>query len=543
MRNNSSSVAAGGARSKKPARLSGRRRVERLERRKLLAREARAVRRRLKAAVRVNGDGPLLGRSRPLLEMAERSRGVANGGIGLVQLVTVRAGLAEEINARVGLLAQHRPYFESDHVFNIVFNVLCGGTCLQDIELRRGDRAFLDGLGVPALPDPTTAGDFCRRFDPVSIIALEDAFMAARHRVWAAQHAEFFSQTACIDIDATIVATTGETKEGIGLSYDKVWGYSCLVCSLANTKEPLRLALFGANRPSHEGAAEMLDRSVADCRAGGFSDIRLRGDSDYSLTANFDRWDDDGISFVFGYDAKANLVTLAEGQPGEDYHQLVALTETALAKQALAEKIAAGVVKPRTRRPNTKAEFVTNHGYKNVATVGEDITEFSYQPGKCSRPYRMIAVRKNLNVTGENILFNQYRYFFYITNDTNMTADEIVAEARSRCNQENLHAQLKTARAFHAPLDTLHANRAYMTIATLAWTLKAWTALLLPVSARWERTHTSQRERLLRMEFRTFCQSFVNIPAQIVRTARQTRWRLLAFNPSLQTLFRLYDSL
>ena len=543
MTNNSSSAAAGGARWKDAMRPSGRRRAERQERRKLLAREARSIRRQLKAAVRVNPDGPVLGRSRPVLEMAERSRGVANGGIGLVELVAARAGLAEEINARVQLLAQHRPYFESDHVFNIGFNILCGGTCLQDIELRRCDRAFLDGLAVESLPDPTTAGDFCRRFDPVSITALEGAFMAARHRVWAAQPVGFVSQTACIDIDATIVATTGETKEGIGLSYDKVWGYSCLVCSLANTKEPLHLALFGANRPSHEGAAELLDRSVTDCRAGGFADIRLRGDSDYSLTANFDRWSNDGIGFVFGYDAKQNLVTLADDQPGEHYRELVGLTETALAKQALAAQIDTGAVKPRARRANTKAEFVAEHGYKNVRTVGEDITEFSYKPGKCGRDYRMIAVRKDLNVTSDNVLFAAFRYFFYITNDTNMTADEIVAEARSRCNQENLHAQLKAARALKAPLDTLHANWAYMTMATLAWTLKAWTALLLPVSARWEQAHTSQRERLLRMELRTFCQSFIQIPAQIVRTGRQTRWRLLAWNPWLQTMFRLYDSL
>ena len=35
---------------------------------------------------------------------------------------------------------------------------------LDDIELRRNDEAYLNALGAAALPDPTTAGDFCRRF-------------------------------------------------------------------------------------------------------------------------------------------------------------------------------------------------------------------------------------------------------------------------------------------------------------------------------------------------------------------------------------------
>jgi len=65
-------------------------------------------------------------------------------------------------------------------------------------------------------------------------------------------------------------------------------------------------------------------------------------------------------------------------------------------------------------------------------------------------------------------------------------------------------------------------------MATLAWSLKAWCALLLPVSPRWARRHNEQRQRLLTMEFHTFRSAFIDIPAQIVKTGRRLRWRILA---------------
>jgi hypothetical protein len=83
------------------------------------------------------------------------------------------------------LLKVHRPYHESDHVLNIAYNALCGGLCLEDIELRRQDEAFLDALGARRIPDPTTEGDFCRRFDELGIRALRQALHDTRHQVWA----------------------------------------------------------------------------------------------------------------------------------------------------------------------------------------------------------------------------------------------------------------------------------------------------------------------------------------------------------------------
>jgi hypothetical protein len=178
-------------------------------------------------------------------------------------------------------------------------------------------------------------------------------------------------------------------------------------------------------------------------------------------------------------------------------------------------------------------------------TGGGLVVEFDYRPGKCAKDYRVVALRKNLSIErGDNVLFEEHRFFFYITNDRRLSAQQVVAEARDRCNQENLHAQLKgSMRALHAPVNTLVANWAYMTMASIAWTLKAWCALLLPVNGRWAEQHLTQRRALLAMEFHTFRQAFIEIPCQIIRHARQVRWRVQAWNPWLGAFFRLDNAL
>jgi hypothetical protein len=495
--------------------------------------EETAIKRRLERAVRPNMTGPVLGRANIAYELSERTKGTAHGGIGLVAKLVNSCGLAGEIDRSLELLKLHKPYHESDHVLNIAYNILCGGQRLEDIETRRCDRVFLDGLGTQSLPDPTTAGDFCRRFDAASIIALQEAVNRARLKVWRRQPDSFFEQPAVIDADASIVPTDAQTKAGMDISYKGTWGYSALVVSLANTKEPLYLGLRGANRPSHEGVIDYYDRAIALCRQAGFTEIRLRGDTDFSLTTELDRWDDDGVRFVFGYDAKANLVAAAEGQPPDLYHELVTRAEAQIATTT------------RTRPANVKDGIVRERNYKVLRQTAEDVVEFSYRPGNCTRDYRVVALRKNISVErGENVLFSEYRYFFYITNDPNLTADEVINEARQRCNQENLISQLKSdVRALHAPVNTLNANWAYMTMAALAWTLKAWSALLLPITPRWAERHNEQRRRLLTMEFRTFRQAFIEIPCQIVTTGRRVRWRILAYNQWLTAFFRLIDTL
>ena len=125
-------------------------------------------------------------------EVSSRTRAIACGGIGMIHEMVSRLGLAEEINGSLQVLKIYLPYSESDHVLNIAYNLLAGGTCLDHLELRRNDEVYLDALGVQRIPDPTTAGDFCRRFSAWQIQQLMEAFNKIRLRVWAQQPSAVF---------------------------------------------------------------------------------------------------------------------------------------------------------------------------------------------------------------------------------------------------------------------------------------------------------------------------------------------------------------
>jgi hypothetical protein len=470
-------------------------------------------------------------RARARLDVAERVDAVPYGGLAVVHRLVDHLGLHDRIDwALHGLLKVHRPYSEADHVLNIAFNALCGGQVLDDIEVRRNDVAFLDMLGARMIPDPTTAGDFCRRLDRNDIFDLMSAINETRLEVWKQQPQAFRDQTARIDADGTFVATTGECKEGMDISYKGIWGYHPLVVSLANTREPLFVVNRSGSRPSAEGAADILDKAIALCRRAGFSKILLRGDTDFSMTTHLDRWDNDGVSFVFGYDATKGLQQRADALGAAQYAELVRHADDAFETK-----------KRRAKQPRVKERIVRERGHRNLVLKREDVAEFEYQPTAASRPYRMIALRKTiLEERRQTCLSTLTRYFFYITNDRSLSAEEVVAEANGRCGQEDLIGQLKHgARALHAPVNTLESNWAYMVMTSLAWNMKAWFAMMLPVHGRWRRRHEGERDRLLFMDFRTFVQRIILIPVQLVRTARRLVLRVLCWRPDIPILFRL----
>ncbi len=405
---------------------------------------------------------------------SDRVRGLATGGISAMHRLAHHTGLVDAIDRHVEVLKVALPYHESDHVLGIAYHVLCGGTCLQDIEQRRQDEVYLDALGTQRIPDPTTAGDVCRRFDEAAIEALQTAINETRVRVWRAQPAAFFAE-AIIDADGTLAETTGECKAGMDIADNGVWGYHPLVVSLAKTGEPLLLVNRSGNRPSSEGAAERFDQAHAWCRDAGFQRVTFRGDTDFSQTPHLDRWDADGVRFVFGYDARANLIGAADALPAAAW--------TSLVRPAPYEV----ETEPRQRPTNVKTATIVARAFKNLRLEAEAVAEFPYRPTACATPYRMVVVRKNISVAqGEQRLFDEMRYFFYLTNDHETVAADVVFLANDRCHQENLIDQLKHGvAAMGMPVDTLLSNWAYMVMASLAWTLKAWFALLLPETGRW----------------------------------------------------------
>ena len=323
--------------------------------------------------------------------------------------------------------------------------------------------------------DNTTAGDFCRRFDADHINVLQDLYDDIRIGVWKHQPASFFQQ-AILDADGTLTATTGQCKQGMDISYNGLWCYHPLLVSLANTREVLRIVNRPGNRPSHEGAAEALDRAIATCLRGGFRSILLRGDTDFSQTAHLDRWHDTGrIQFIFGYNSLANLKELAEQLPANAWQKL---------QRPPKYQAVTGL---RHRPENVKDKIVRARGYETLRLQSEEVAEFDYQPHACSRAYRMIVVRKNISKERGGLrLLDEIRFLFYITNDWTRAAADIVFCANDRCHQENLIQQLKNGvHALTAPVDNLESNWAYMVMTSLAWSLKAWAALRLPETGRW----------------------------------------------------------
>ncbi len=467
-------------------------------------------------------------------EISDRSRGIAHGGIGAIHVLARQLGLIDALDDRLHLLKFHLPFHESDHVLNFAYNALCDGTCLQDIELRRHDEVFLNALGARRIPDPTTAGDFCRRFTSGDVQTLQEIFDDIRLKVWARQPAAFFAQ-ATIDMDGTLVATTGQCKRGMDIAYDGTWGYHALVLSLANTQEVLRVVNRSGNRPSHEGAAEQVDQALALCWRGGFQRVLLRGDTDFSQTVHLDRWNQSGrVTFIFGYDSTPNLRALADALPAAAWRKLQRPARYTVQ------------TKPRQRPDQVKEQIVVARLFDNQRLQSEEVAEFDYRPTACQNSYRMVVVRKNISVEkGEKVLFDRIVYFFYLTNDWGPEADEVVFSANDRCQQENLLAQLHGGvRALTAPLDNLISNWAYMVMTALAWNLKAWWALTLPEEAgRWQAKYQAEKLWVLKIEFKTFVNAFVRQACQIVRTGRRLVYRLLAWNPYQPIFFRLLSVL
>jgi hypothetical protein len=285
----------------------------------------------------------------------------------------------------------------------------------------------MDALGADLIPDPTTEGDFCRRFGEADIVELMERINAVRPKLWAGGGRFLLDdEVAYIDVDGTIAPTGGEHKQGMGTSYKGLWGYAPLIVSLAATREVLYVVNRSGNAPSHQGSAEWIDRAI-DLVAPHAGRVCVRGDTDVSLTANFDRWAQ-RVDFVFGMDNTEALRSRAEALDASAWHRL----ERGPRYETLTDET-------RQREPNHKQAIVAERGFLDLELNHEDVAEFTYRPGKCTRDYRVVAVRKNISKTrGEPALFDEIRYFFYITTRTDLTAAEVVACAGERCDQENV---------------------------------------------------------------------------------------------------------
>ena len=487
-------------------------------RRKVKARHARA--RRSRAA----RSRPVFGAGRVRYEIGARINAMSYGGIGVVRELVSKLGLAGEINRRLTLLKRHLPYHESDHVLNIAYNLLCGGTRLEDLGSLRNNAAYMDAPGAEVVPSPTAAGDFTRRFGEGDVVELQEAFNAVRPRLWRGRGRDLPAPVAYVDVDGTLAPTLGDKKDGMDMSYKGVWGYHPLVISLANTGEVLQLVNRPGNVVSHEGAAEWIGKAIG-LVAPHAERVCVRGDTDFSLTANFDRWSEDA-DFIFGYDSQPGMVKRAKALEAGDWERL-----------ERRPRYTSRTGKRRSRREDVKARIVRERGYVNKRLNYEDVAEYDYQPGKCRKTYRMVVVRKNISkMKGDLTLLDEIRYFFYITTRRDLSAAEVVRLANARCDQENVIAQLKSGvGALRVPVYDLVSNWAYMVMAALAWNLKSWLAMMMHLKA--------DRRKYVAMEFRRFIREMILLPCQVIRRARQTTLRIIGWQPATDRMFSAWRTI
>jgi len=253
--------------------------------------------------------------------------------------------------------------------------------------------------------------------------------------------------------------------------------------------------------------------------------VTLRGDTDFTHTAQLDRWDEAEVGFILGMDAHPKVVRLAECLSEQSWRPLERLPKYEI------------LTEPRRRPDRVKEQIVVQKGYLNQKLVAEHVSDMTYQPHACAKKYRLVILRKNISVQkGERVLFEEVRYFFYLTNRWDVTVEEVVGLANGRCDQENVIEQLKNGvNAMRMPVDDLVSNGAYMVMAALAWNLKAWFGLLVP-----------DRERgleLVRMEFRAFLHAIMLLPVQIIRAGRRIVYRLLGYNGWLGDFFATFERL
>ena len=204
-----------------------------------------------------------------------------------------------------------------------------------------------------------------------------------------------------------MVETSAEKKQGIGSNYKGQWGYHPLVVTLAETQELLYIHNRSGNRTSEEDSAFCYDLAIDQCSKAGFRNIVLRGDTAFSSTEHLDRWDEAGVKFVLGYSAHQILCSIAESLPKSAWKRLDR-TKDVVPKSA-----------QRAKRSNTREKIVQLSGFKNKRLSGESYAEFEYRPSACEKTYRMVVVRKDIDVTsGQQFLFSEDKYFFYITNES-----------------------------------------------------------------------------------------------------------------------------
>jgi hypothetical protein len=447
------------------------------------------------------------------LRVQERGQITPYGGLSLAHDLAMRLELDRDINRSIPLLKLHMPYLESDHILAHVYNQYVGSQCIEDIANLQHSGAIKHLLGACRIPDPTTAGDFLRRFQKPHLEAFQPVIDRARQKVWR-QLPWSRRQVATIDMDSTIKEVYGECKQGADFSYTGKWSYHPLLLTLAQTNEPLRTINRPGNVVSAEGATDAL-HEVLPTVGHHFRKVYVRGDSAFYKHSIIAACEQHEAKFALVMDGYAVLHEMADSLPKSAWKPFFAHKPDTIARTATNNKT-------RRKRRRLRPKRARQRGYKTLTTTRQWVAEFNYTiprsgpsvaAGVAGNTYRVVVKRQRVEVSeGQQQLFTEYRYRFVIANipPGEMDAGEVICFAYGRCDQENIIEQFKNGIAsLRMPTGELLANAAFLMAGQLAWCLRAWLSLLaLP-------------KETTRWEWKWFRQAFVYIAAKITHHARR----------------------
>lgn len=450
------------------------------------------------------------------------------GGLALVVAFLKRFGVAERLDNALSVLKQHQPYTEADHVLAQAMNLYVGGTCIEDLAQLQHSEAVRRLVGACRLPDPTTAGDFLRRFDPGqnpgSLEALRQVGDEVQEAVW--QHQERKSkrnkhERIKIDVDGHLKKLYGDKKEEADFSHKGMWSYKQLLVSMGGTGEALALRNRSSNIRDSDGAAEVLDEVLARVGRRGRR-MLVRADSDFDRKDMRAACEKHGAQFAFVGREFANRPGIAESIPEEQWKSF----RTRAERQA-EERRKQPNYRPRKKRPNRRHEKVCERKYHNLRLVRQWVSEVPWTPPKSPVAYRLVIRRQLIEHSeGQQVLFNEYRYRYIVTNlPASVSTAHVVDETYERCDQENLIEQMGSGiAAWRLPTGDFWGNCAWLEIARLAWNLGKWIAqLVLPAE-------------VVRWEWKRFRHAFVYLAAEVVKRSRQIWVRFSASHRFLAEL-------
>ncbi len=459
------------------------------------------------------------------LEVEANTKTTPYGGLVLVIAFLRRFSVADRINENVSVLKQHQPYTEADHVLAQAINLFVGGTCLEDMGNLQQSEAVCRMLGACRVPDPTTGGDFLRRFDfennPDALEGLRRAVDQVQTAVWEEKASgrrrgkknkgrynrrPARQELAVLDIDGHTKEVYGVSKEGADFNYQGKWSYHPLALTMAATGECVALRNRPGNVRSSDGAAEVLEQTLGRVRAS-FKKILVRGDSDFDRSDLRKACHKHDARFAFVGREFPNRPGIADSIPESEWQRF----ETRASRMAAARKKTSGY-RPRKKRPNRRQERARDRGYKSKRLAKQWIAEVPWRPPGSDRTYRLVLRRQLIdNTKGQAFLFSEYRYRYVVTDlPSSISTARVIDMTYERCDQENLIEQLGSGlAAWRMPVGQFAGNCAWLEIARLAWNLAKWIAqLVLP-------------EETVRWEWKRFRNAFVYLAADVIKRSRQ----------------------